>query len=181
MIAMARFVFRVLVLTFLYQVLFVTLSAILIPRSAQTGGADSEAHVLLALLTVSLLNSLVLAYVILRSRFTGWWLMLNVFLVFFGVVTLLPQIETAVFVRNLPPALLMGIVYSGLLLALIFSCLAVVVLGKRRTNRNPEARHVSLSRNQWLMRFTLLAVCYVIIYFTFGYFVAWRNPAVRAF
>jgi len=179
MIAIAKFVFRILVLTFLYLVLFVTFSAILIPRPAQTGGA--EAHVFLALLTVSLLNSLVLAYVILRSGFTGWWLMLNVFLVFFGVATFLPQIETAVFVRNLPPGLLAGIVYSGLLLALIFSCLAVVVLGKRAPNQNPEVRHVSLSRNQWLMRLTLLAVCYVIIYFTFGYFVAWRNPAVRAF
>jgi hypothetical protein len=181
MIAIAKFVFRILVLTFLYLVFFVAFSAILIPRPTQTGGADNDAHVLPALLVVSLLNSLVLAYVILRSRFTGWWLMLNVFLVFFGVATFLPQIETAMFVRNLPQGLLAGIVYSGLLLALIFSCLAVVVLGKRRTNQNPEVRHVSLSRIQWLMRLTLLAVFYVIIYFTFGYFVAWRNPAVRAF
>ena len=181
MSAIARFVFRVLVLTFLYLVLFVTVSAILIPKSGQTGGADNQAHVLPALLIVSLLNSLVLACVILRSCFTGWWLMLNVFLVFFGVATFLPQIETAVFVKNLPPELLMGIVYSGFFLALIFSFLAVVVLGKRRTNQNAEARHVGLSRNQWLMRLTLLAVCYVIIYFTFGYFIAWRSPAVRAF
>jgi hypothetical protein len=27
----------------------------------------------------------------------------------------------------------------------------------------------------------LIAVAYVIIYFTFGYFIAWRNPAVRAY
>ena len=178
MSAIAKFVFRILVLTFLYLVLFVTFSAI--PGPAQTGGADNDAHVFLALLIVSFLNTLVLAYVILRSCFTGWWLMLNVFLVFFGVATFLPQIETAVFVRNLAPGLLAGIVYSGFILALIFSCLAVVVLGKRRANQNPEARHVSLSRNQLLMRLTLLAGCYVIIYFTFGYFVAWRNPAVRA-
>src|SRR5215467_286532 len=148
MSAIAKFVFRILVLTFLYLVLFVTFSAILIPGPAQTEGADNDAHVFLALLIVSLLNSLVLAYVILRSCFTGWWLMLNVFLVFFGVATFLPQIETAVFVRNLAPGLLAGIVYSGFILALIFSCLAVVVLGKRRANQNPEARHVSLSRNQ---------------------------------
>jgi len=27
----------------------------------------------------------------------------------------------------------------------------------------------------------VIALCYVVIYFTFGYFLAWKNPAVRAY
>jgi hypothetical protein len=180
MSAFIKFLIRILILTFVYFVLFSALSAILIPASIQTRSTEPNATVLLALLIVSVLNSLVLAYVIQRSRIGGWQLILNVFLVFFGVATFLPQIETAVFVESISTRVLAGIVASGLLLALFFSCIAVVVLGKRRSNV-VELRRLNLSRSEWVLRVALLALCYVIIYFTFGYFVAWRNPAVRAF
>src|SRR6476659_2756494 len=142
---------------------------ILILTAIQSLSTEPNGTVLLALMIVSLVNSLVLAYVILRSRMSGWQLILNVFLVFFGVATFLPQIETAVFVESISTRVLSGIVASGFLLALFYSCIAVLVLRKRRGNV-VELRRLNLSRSQWVLRLTLLALCYVIIYFTFGYF-----------
>jgi hypothetical protein len=34
---------------------------------------------------------------------------------------------------------------------------------------------------EWLWKLAVIAVGYVVLYFTFGYFVAWRNPAVREY
>jgi hypothetical protein len=33
----------------------------------------------------------------------------------------------------------------------------------------------------WVVKLLLIVVIYVVIYFTFGYFIAWRSPAVRAY
>ena len=91
------------------------------------------------------------------------------------------QIETAIFVTWLPAGLVLRIVLSGLIVSLIFSWLAVLVLGKWRTREKFEPRRLNLTKSQWALRLIVLAALYVIIYFTFGYFLAWRNPAVRAF
>src|SRR6185312_9644964 len=34
---------------------------------------------------------------------------------------------------------------------------------------------------EWAGKLCLIVVAYVIIYFTFGYFIAWKSPAVRAY
>jgi len=176
----ATLILRIVALTGLYFVVFSTVSAILIPTT-QPPTAGSELNVVTALLIVSLLNTIVLSYVILRSRASGWLLFASLFIVFFGVSTFMSQIETAIFVTWLPGGLLLRIVLSGLLVSLIFSCLAVLVLGKWRTREKFEPSRLNLTKSQWALRLIVLAALYVIIYFTFGYFLAWRNPAVRAF
>src|ERR1700693_5618933 len=49
------------------------------------------------LLVVCFLATAVMAYLILRSRWTGWRLMSGVFFVYYGVATFMSQIESAVF------------------------------------------------------------------------------------
>ena len=34
---------------------------------------------------------------------------------------------------------------------------------------------------QWVWKLAGIAITYVILYFTFGYYVAWRNPAVASY
>jgi hypothetical protein len=118
-----------------------------------------------------------MAYIILRSRWSGWRLMLAIFVVYYGVTTFMGQIESAVFITRLPPGLLPRLFLAGAVIALPFSILAVLVLGKRKgdgAGRTPLP-------GDWPWRVALLAVAYVILYFTFGYFIAWQNPAVRAY
>jgi len=178
--SLVKLVLRILTLIALYFVVFSAVSAILI-STTQPPTANNELSVVTALLIVSLLNTMVLSYVILRSRASGWRLFASVFIVFFGVATFMSQIETAIFVTWLPPGLLLRIVLSGLFVSLIFSFLAVLMLGKWRTREKLEPRRLNLTQSQWALRLILLGCLYVIIYFTFGYFLAWRNPAVRAY
>ena len=174
---------RLLVLSFIYFICFAAVSAALLPATSEQPEPGQAGAALAALLAVSLLNTLVLAYLILRSRWTGWKLMFAIFFVFYGVVTVMPQIETAFFVTGLPPGMLPRLFLSGAIIAAVFSFLAVLVLGKRKSNPTEANKHsrLDVSVSQWVARLSLIVIAYLIIYFTFGYFIAWKNPAVRAY
>ncbi len=136
-----------------------------------------------ALLTACLLDTLVLAYIILRSRWTGWRLIATVFVVFYGVMTFMAQIESVVF-DILPPGMLPRLFVMGILVTAPFSVLAVIVLGKMKADPapppEPNAR-LGMPPTEWAWKLAVIAVAYMVIYSTFGYFIAWKNPAVRAY
>jgi hypothetical protein len=56
----------------------------------------------------------------------------------------------------------------------------VLLLGKNRASES-EAHTVSMTSSEWIIRLSIAALSYVILYFTFGYFVAWQSAAVRAY
>ena len=139
--------------------------------------------VLIALLTVCFLDTIVLAYIILRSRWAGWRLIATVFFVFYGVMTFISQIESAVF-QFLPSGVLPRLFLMGVLVTAPFSPLAVIILGKRKaetaTINEPNSR-LLMPANEWAWKLAVIAIAYMILYSTFGYFIAWKNPAVQAF
>lgn len=174
---------RLVVLTVLYFICFAAVSAAVLPSPSKQPTPVEAATTLVALLAVSLLNTLVLGYIILRSRWAGWKLILAIFFVFYGVMTVMPQIETAFFITTLPPGMLPRLFLSGAIIAALFSSLAVLILGKRKSNPEESDKHLRLdmSAGQWVGKLSLIVIVYVVIYFTFGYFIAWKNPAVRAY
>jgi len=91
------------------------------------------------------------------------------------------QIETAFFVTRLPPGMLPRLFLSGAIIAAVFSPAAVLILGKRRTNATESNKHFRLDMTmaEWVAKLSLIVISYLIIYFTFGYFIAWKNAAVR--
>ncbi len=150
-----------------------------IPQPSAGGGSAA-----VSLVVVCVLQTIVLSYLTLRSRWSGWRLMLAIFFIFYGVATFMPQIESAVFLTTQLPAGMVGRLFlMGFLVAAPFSVLAVIILGKRKaqlTDYQPGmglSIHVSI--RAW--KLAVIAVAYVILYFTFGYFIAWRNPAVREY
>jgi hypothetical protein len=174
---------RLVALTVLYFICFAAISAALLsppPEQPAPGQADAA---LAALLAVSLLNTAVLAYVILRSRWAGWKLILTVFFVLYGVTTLMSQIETAFFVTRLPPGMLPRLFLAGAFIAALFSPLAVLILGKWRPERaeGEGPPRLKMPAGEWVGKLSLIVVAYVAIYFTFGYFIAWKSAAVRAY
>jgi hypothetical protein len=137
----------------------------------------------LRLLAVCLLETTVVAYLILRSRWTGWRLMAAIFLVFYGVTTFMSQIESAVFLTRLPSGTVPRLFLMGALIAAPFSVLSVLILGKRKAetvDAEPNSRLV-MPPSEWAWKLVVIAITYLILYFTFGYFIAWRNPAVREY
>lgn len=135
-----------------------------------------------ALLIVSLIDSLVLGFLIIRSRWYGLKLIAAVAVVHFGVQTFMSQIETLFFIGALkiPLDILLKIIASGLLRALIFAPVAVIFIGKLKGNEIPEDRpRLVFPASEWIKRFVILAVLYVIVYFAFGYFVAFQWVEAR--
>jgi hypothetical protein len=137
----------------------------------------------LALVVVCVLDTIVLTHFILRSRWTGWRLVATVFFVFYGVSTFMPQIESAVFITRLPEGMLPRLFLMGALFAAPFSVAAVLILGKRKSNDSAagENSRLVMPGSEWAWKLAAIAVVYVMLYFTFGYFIAWRNPAVREY
>lgn len=74
------------------------------PGSSAPPAEQSNAALLLLL--VCFLNTVVLAYAIMHSHWWGLKLMAAVFVVFYGVMTVMAQIEAAVFITRLPPGTL---------------------------------------------------------------------------
>jgi ABC-2 type transport system ATP-binding protein len=136
-----------------------------------------------ALFLVSTINALVLAYPILHSHWHGVKLIGAVILVQFGVETFMTQIETLYFNRaiRIGKNEMMAIVSAGALRALIFAPLDILFLGRMKNPGEAEAKTTALKLSGWGLRFAALAVLYAIVYFMFGYFVAWQWEETRLF
>jgi hypothetical protein len=135
------------------------------------------------LLAVCFLIAAVLTHIILRSRWAGWRLVVTVFVVFYGVTTFMGQIESAVFITRLPPGALPRLFLMGALVAAPFAALAVLILGKRKASTADTGSNgrLLMPASEWSWKLGVIALLYVILYFTFGYFIAWQSPEVRAY
>ena len=134
----------------------------------------------LLLLAVCFLQVVVVTHLILRSRWSGWRLVATIFVVFYGVMTFMPQIESAVFLNRLPPGTLPRLFLMGALVAAPFSALAVLILGKRKADSDDTERNsrLMMPATEWAWKLAVIALVYLTLYFSFGYFIAWKNPAV---
>jgi hypothetical protein len=178
----AFIVLRVIALTIILFICFgVAASVVGLAGNSQASGQAGEG--VLPLLTVCFLETSVLSYLILRSRWTGWRLAAAIFFVFYGVTTFMSQIESAVFLTRLPPGILPRLFLMGALIAAPFSVLAVLILGKRNaeTIDNERNSRLVMPASEWAWKLAVIAIVYVFLYFTFGYFIAWRNQAVQAY
>ncbi len=171
---------RVVALTLIVFVCFALGAAIV--GFGSSGAGESGTGSTLILLAVCFVEVSVIARIILRARWGGWRLVGAVMVVFYGVTTFMPQIESAVFITRLPAGTLPRLFALGALVALPFSVLAVPILGKRKpdplVNPDPGSR---VPAGEWTWKILILVVLYLVLYFTFGYFVAWKNPAVREY
>lgn len=174
---------KTIALTIVLFICFVIAGGVVGQQDSASQAPEQTSTALIALLTVCFLNTVVLAHIILRSRWVGWRLIATAFFVFYGVMTFMSQIESAVFVTRLPSGMLPRLFLMGALIAAPFSVLAVLILGKRKAdtvNTELNARLV-MPTKEWAWKLAVIAIAYLILYFTFGYFIAWQNPAVREY
>ena len=175
---------RLVLLYILFVVLFVVGS--LPVAAAIPPGQTSEPGLLgpaAGLLVIALVNVLLIAALISTSGWRGWRLAIGLALAYYGAVTFLTQIETWYFLTSLSvePRLLPRLFAMGIPTAFIFVPLAVRILrgsgaeGERAGDRAPAAA------SGWALRLAAIAVVYVVLYWTAGYFIALQNPELRAF
>lgn len=171
---------KVIALTVIMFVSFMVAGLVL---GLQDEPAEEAGASMVPLLVVCFLNTVALTYPIVRSRWSGLRLIAVVFIVFYGVMTVMSQIEGVFFMTNIPASEISKLFLMGAIIALIFSPLAVLILGKIKLDTavdGPSSRLI-MPLPEWVWKLVVIAAAYLILYFIFGYFVAWQKPAVREF
>jgi hypothetical protein len=135
-----------------------------------------------ALLAVCFLMAAAVTPVVLRSRWRGVRAWLALALLVWGQITGLSQLETVVYLPQVSRDFLVSIVLFGTMFSVTFALAAVQILGRVR---DPAAVRVeplrSIGWSWWAGRVAAVAVLHVATYYTAGYYLAWKNPVVRAY
>ena len=183
------------ILTVILMLVMIAVSTAVVPMDAFD--AEQESGSLLPLLIVCLTHALVFTLVVTQTSWRGAPLILGLTLSFYGVQTLVGQIEALVFLTPLGerygagavPALTMPLDFItsqfilGGAVALIGALASSFLFGKLSRNDQQPALQLlpDFSSREWLWKLGSIIVLYELLYFGFGYFVAWKNPAVAAF
>jgi hypothetical protein len=136
------------------------------------------------LLIIAVADVLVIAALVLHSRWNGWKLALSLALAYYGAVTLVLQMDTWHYLSsiNVNRQLLLRLLLMGVPTAFLFVPLSVWVLGKGRAVARVMPRNaLAMPAPQWAWKLAALVVAYLVLYWGAGYTIAWQNPALRAF
>lgn len=159
-----KFVALALLLALLYALDFLNLA-----------WSETTRRAPLILLLVALLDTAVLNAAICRLRASGWRLAGMVFLLFYGVKTFLVGIEAVYLGDVLTPSLARSLFVNGLIVAGVFSPVAVWVLGRwqGRDGEIGQAGTALAARSAagWLGRLLLAGTLYLILFIASGLLV----------
>ncbi|MCB9676072.1 MAG: hypothetical protein H6737_13195 [Alphaproteobacteria bacterium] len=176
---------RWLVLTIAHAVLF-TVGAQLFPPVADMAlDPADEAVAGVALLAMSAVDAALVLAVVRTSRLHGLPLMGLVAGLLWFVKTVISQMEAAYFMPNVTGLMLPALLAMTLPLSLGLGPLAVWVGGRARRSdldESPGLAPVGLpARQLWLRVGLLSAGVYPFLFFTAGWFIAFRSAALREF
>jgi len=180
-----KWIFRFILLYVLF-ILFFMIGSMAV-AGVLPANATSEPGLVSAtsgVLIISLAEMLVIAALILTSRWNGWRLAISLPLVYYGAVTFVMQIETWYFLSSITvsPQLLPRLFLMGIPKAFLFIPLAVWVLGKGRAPKDTSPNlALVMPVQQWIWKLASIAATYLILYYGAGYFIAWQNPELRTF
>lgn len=167
-------------LAFLVIVMFISLavSASIVGISSNSDAPNTS---ILPVLAYSFMDTIVLTLFIINSRFSRIKLIAVTSLIFFSIQYFMTQIETLYFnsAINMPIKEILKVIISGALNSIIFSTIAVIVLGKFKKGLSNPIKNLSLPSP--LIYLSILSIIYTVIYFIFGYFIAWQFAEIRVF
>ena len=177
----------VIVLAVIYAVLFIVGTSLTTPPElAEKMSPEAGIRAASMIPVVAIIMTVTISYFALRSRWHGLKLAVAIFVIFFGVYTFLAQIEPLAFpavTEQMPPGTIPGFFLAGLILALPISLLTVWLLGKMKKDSladEPNTR-LQMATSEWAWKLTVAVILYEVVYFTFGYYVAWRTPGLPEF
>ena len=172
-------------LVFVFVSVFYTLgSSIMVgklPAAEPEPGLVSDVT---GLLIICLVETLTISALILTSRWSSRRLFLVLPLAYYGATAFMMQIETWYFLSDLTvgPNVLPLLFLMRIPLCFIAIPLAILILGKGKAQKeDAPTSALVMPVTQWIWKAALIAVIYVILYWSAGYLIAWQNPELRAF
>ncbi len=151
------------------------------PKETPTHAAPADLLLPFAVFCLSVGSAV--SYLLLRSSWRGLRLAAALFAATYGISTVATQVESLFFLSAKMPTGLIGALFvQGAIAMALFAPLAVLILGKwKPATPAIEANEAPLKAVATIRRIALLVVAFVFLYLFFGYYVAWRNPALRAY
>ncbi|MBN1273516.1 MAG: hypothetical protein JXB26_14715 [Candidatus Aminicenantes bacterium] len=154
----------------------------------ETGSSQENlARVLGAMAVVSLVNTAVVVFVLLRSKWKGMKLAAVLALEVYAAMFFMGEIELLYFDagQGMPAGMIGAHLTGGAVFAFLFGVAAVFMFGKWKKTEKDEQdfpSHPLTFSVMLLMKCLLLSiVIYPVIYFGFGYFIGWQSAAVREY
>ena len=125
----------------------------------------------------------VMSWLAVRSRWSGQKLIAVLAIGMYGVMTVATQVESLFFLRDkMPATLIWRLFVQGAITTALFVPVLVALMGKlRRREETITVSSVPMLSSALIKRLAVTVVLFVFLYMFFGYFVAWRNPALRQF
>lgn len=157
------------------------------PISGMLPDAESEPGLVdknIGFLFFGIINMLLIIGLIQSSHWNGWKLALLLGAAYYSAVTFVIQIEAWYFMSSITfdPKLLPYLFIMGLPVAFIYIPLAVLILGKwKKKEEIKPTLLLSLPTKQWIWKLIVIAIIYILLYWSAGYFIAWQNADLRAF
>jgi hypothetical protein len=144
--------------------------------------SDSDPSLLLFLL-YCLLLAIALSVVIQNSQWAGAKLVIALIFSFFGFLTFMSLIEASYFMTNIPSEYLPQLWLMGAIVVTFTVPLAVMIHGKAYLKESKTVARFTgnFTIREWIWKTGLIAFIYLIIYFTFGYYIAWQSAELREF
>ncbi|UCC12895.1 MAG: hypothetical protein JSW02_05060 [candidate division WOR-3 bacterium] len=137
----------------------------------------------LPLLIFSFAVAVMFVYIIRRSCWHGLKLAFAIFIAIFGLMTVVIQLESLLFLNSrLPAGFMRSIFLMGFLTAALFAPFAVIITGRvKKAAPPPDKEHLVMPVGMWVWKLALIGLCYVVLYLAAGYFIAWQSPALRKY
>lgn len=136
------------------------------------------------MLFLALVNTLLIISLIVTSKWRGWKLALVLAVAYYGSFTFITQIETWYFLSGITVSseLISALFLMGLTVPLLFIPIAILISGYWKDEGTvSDLKLLDMPVKQFLIRLTVIAILYVIIYWIAGYYIAWQNPELRSF
>lgn len=152
------------------------------PAGAAAAAPPEPANVLLLLFVSSLIQAVVVAYLVLEAQWSGWKITAALFLVFLNTF-LQATVESVVYLSGkVPFQFNYQMPITGLVIAVLFAPFAVLVMGGfGKARATPKIEYARWTPGEWAGRVAALAVVVLAVYYLCGYYIAWQNPELRQF
>ncbi|MGE5326766.1 MAG: hypothetical protein ACM3NO_06985 [Deltaproteobacteria bacterium] len=151
--------------------------------AAAAPAATSEpANILLLLFVSSLIQAIIVSYLVLEAQWGGWKVTVALFLVFLNMF-LQATVESVVYLSGkVPFQFNYQMPITGLVIAVLFAPFAVLVMGGfGKARATPKIEYARWTPGEWAGRVAALAVVVLAVYYLCGYYIAWQNPELRQF
>ena len=175
-------VFKTMLVVFVASVIFIIGSA-LVPYSEtfKAATSNSDPSSILFLFLNNLWLCVTIIYLVKHSNWLGNKLLFGTMFVLFMVYCFMTQIETWFFGNAFAILTKMDIVLitlTNFIPILVAVPLSIKMFGKERKSSGNESL---IETRDLVKKVIILGLCYVVVYFMFGYFIAWQFREVRVF